>query len=116
MRGNSSSPLHYLIKEIVLRLGKPVEHLQAALRAALAAGTPQEQVTTVARQLAYMSYLSLDTIVWANGVKFLTLKPETAQRASKLSNRFWLAGILISIINSLFKVGVFNLADLVTQF
>jgi hypothetical protein len=40
----------------------------------------------------------------ANAIKFITLKPETAQRVQKLSNRFWLAGISFSIAHAVFKV------------
>jgi len=94
---------HIALARKLLRLGKPVEHMQTALRAALANGTPSEQITTVARQLAYAAYLSFDAIVWANTVKFLALQPTTAQRISKISNRFWLAGILLSIGNSFVK-------------
>jgi len=48
-----------------MRLGKPIEHLQAALRATFA-GSGEEIVTTVARQLSYSGYLTYDAIVWAS--------------------------------------------------
>lgn len=47
-----------------MRLGKPMEHLQAAMRAALSPGVPAEQITTIGRQLAYFGYLFHDTLVW----------------------------------------------------
>ena len=87
----------------VLGLAKPVEHLQAALRATQATGPLGEQLTTVARQVAYFFYLTYDAIVWANAIKFITLSPERAQRANKTANRFWLSGITLSIINATFK-------------
>jgi peroxin-11B len=87
----------------VLRLAKPVEHLQAALRASQATGPLGEQFTTVARQVAYFLYLTYDAIVWANAIKFITLSPERAQKANKTANRFWLSGITLSIINAAFK-------------
>ncbi|KAK7463711.1 Peroxisomal membrane protein PMP27 [Stygiomarasmius scandens] len=87
----------------LLRLGKPVEHLQAALRACLSTGPPVEQITTIARQISYFGYLTFDAFVWANSIKFLSLKPETSTRVAKISNRFWLAGILFSLINGLVK-------------
>jgi hypothetical protein len=49
---------------LVLRLGKPMEHLQAALRAALASGPPAEQILAIGRQLGYFGYLTYDTLVW----------------------------------------------------
>ena len=48
----------------VMRLGKPLEHLQAALRAASSVGQPGEQITTIGRQLGYFGYLTHDALVW----------------------------------------------------
>ena len=48
----------------VMRLGKPLEHLQAALRAAQVAAQPGEQITTICRQLGYFGYLTYDALVW----------------------------------------------------
>ncbi|KAI0274607.1 peroxisomal biogenesis factor 11 [Gloeopeniophorella convolvens] len=89
----------------LLRLGKPLEHLQAALRAAQTTGDFKEQLTTISRQLGYFGYLTYDAIVWANAIKFITLKPETAEKVNKTANRFWLAGILFSITHAVFKAG-----------
>lgn len=47
-----------------MRLFKPVEHLQAAFKAAASAEYPIEQFTTIGRQLGYFGYLSLDMILW----------------------------------------------------
>jgi peroxin-11B len=49
-----------------MRLGKPWEHLQAALRAIHTSGDHSEQITTLGRQLGYFGYLSYDTLVWVN--------------------------------------------------
>ncbi|KAG6911868.1 hypothetical protein DXG01_000115 [Tephrocybe rancida] len=48
----------------LLRLGKPIEHLQAALRASFASGPAVEQILTIGRQLGYFGYLSYDALVW----------------------------------------------------
>lgn len=82
-----------------------MEHLQAALRATQASGSAGEQIATVGRQLGYFGYLVYDALVWANAIKFISLKPETAQKVSKTSNRFWLAGILFSLAHALLKSG-----------
>jgi peroxin-11B len=82
-----------------------MEHLQAALRAMQVSGPPGEQITTIGRQLGYFGYLVYDALVWANAVKFISLKPHTAQKVAKTSNRFWLVGILFSITNALLKSG-----------
>ena len=116
-----------------MRLGKPVEHLQAALRAYQTKGIAAEQITTIGRQLAYFGYLSYDTFVWvrsqsrlyynrypyvvafqANAVKFFNLAPSTADRVSRISNRFWLSGILLSITHGLLKASLIRYANMLT--
>ncbi|KAK1228369.1 Peroxisomal membrane protein PMP27 [Marasmius sp. AFHP31] len=94
---------HLAIARKLMRLGKPLEHLQAAVRAILATGSPVEQITTIARQLGYFGYLTLDAIVWANSIKFVTLQPETATKIARISNRFWAAGIFFSLVNGAAK-------------
>jgi len=89
----------------LMRLFKPLEHLQAALKAAASAEYPIEQFTTIGRQLGYFGYLSLDMIVWLNAIKFLRLTPEAAKKVNKTSQRFWLTGIAFSIACSLAKTG-----------
>ncbi|EGO00503.1 hypothetical protein SERLA73DRAFT_181134 [Serpula lacrymans var. lacrymans S7.3] len=89
----------------LMRLGKPMEHLQAALRAIKPTPEMSEQLTTVGRQLAYFGYLTYDAVIWANSAKFINLKPATSARATRVSNRFWLAGILFSIAHGLLKAG-----------
>jgi len=96
---------HLALARKLLRLGKPLEHLQSALRAAQTTGELKEQLTTIARQLGYFGYLTYDTVVWANSIKFISLKPETSQKVQKISNRLWLAGILFSITHAVFKAG-----------
>ncbi|KAI0034298.1 peroxisomal biogenesis factor 11 [Vararia minispora EC-137] len=94
---------HLALGRKLMRLGKPLEHLQAALRASQTASELKEQVTTIARQLGYFGYLTYDAIVWANTVRFIVLKPATAQHVNKRANQFWLAGIVFSIANCVFK-------------
>lgn len=105
----------------VLRLGKPLEHLQAALKAALASGPAGEQITTIGRQISYFGYLSFDALVWvrlqsitywnrfwhclqSNTIKLYSFSSETSTKITKLAYRFWLAGILLSIVNGTLKV------------
>jgi peroxin-11B len=96
---------HLATARKLLRLGKPLEHLQAALRAAQSTGDFKEQLTTIARQLSYFGYLAYDAVVWANTVKFITLKPVTSQKVQKISNRLWLSGIVFSMTHAVFKAG-----------
>jgi len=96
---------HLALGRKLMRLGKPVDHLQAALRAAQSPAELGEQLATIARQLAYFGYLTYDAVVWANAVKVITLRPSTTQRVASISNRFWLSGILLSITHSLLKAG-----------
>ncbi|KAI3622802.1 peroxisomal biogenesis factor [Moniliophthora roreri] len=94
---------HLATARKLMRLGKPMEHLQAALRACLSQSSPAEQITTIGRQLGYFGYLTLDAVVWANTIKFMSLSSDTAAKVTKYSNRFWLAGILFSIVNGAIK-------------
>ncbi|KAF8559202.1 peroxisomal biogenesis factor 11, partial [Imleria badia] len=111
-RGNKAEAIrwnalknHLALGRKLMRLGKPVEHLQAALRAAQSPTKLGEQIATIGRQLAYFGYLTYDAIVWANAVKVISLKPSTTLRVASISNRFWLSGILLSITHSLLKAG-----------
>lgn len=52
----------------VMRLGKPLEHLQAALRVTQSAGPTGEQITSIGRQLAYAGYLSYDAVIWVSAL------------------------------------------------
>jgi len=87
-----------------MRLGKPLEHLQAALRVTQSSTHSAEHITTIGKQISYFGYLSYDAVAWANAVKFISLKPETAQSVARISNRFWLAGIFLSIAHGALKV------------
>jgi hypothetical protein len=52
-----------------MRIGKPLEHLQAALRATQAPSLhqhPAELITTIGRQLGYAGFLTYDTLVWVS--------------------------------------------------
>lgn len=46
----------------------------------------------------------INVLPQANSIKFITLKPETSQKVQKISNRFWLAGILFSLTHGILKV------------
>ncbi|KAF8271425.1 peroxisomal biogenesis factor 11 [Lactarius quietus] len=96
---------HLATARKLLRLGKPLEHLQAALRAAQNTGDFKEQLVTIARQLSYFGYLTYDAVAWANAIKFITLKPVTSQKVQNIANRLWLSGILFSITHAVFKAG-----------
>jgi len=89
----------------LLRLGKPLEHLQSALKISQSpASHSLERYTSLARQLSYAGYLTLDGIVWANSVRFIALNPERAEKILKGSLRFWFIGILFGMGNGLLKV------------
>lgn len=49
----------------VMRIGKPVEHLQAAVKG-LDLTDPVLKFTTIGRQLGYAGYLVNDTLVWVS--------------------------------------------------
>ncbi|KAJ3561281.1 hypothetical protein NP233_g10292 [Leucocoprinus birnbaumii] len=94
---------HLGLARKLMRLGKPMEHLQAAFKASFSSGPAAEVITTVARQIGYFVFLTYDTVIWANTIKFIKLDPETAQRVAKRSFQFWFAGIVFSLINGVLK-------------
>lgn len=49
---------------IVLRVGKPLEHIQAAMKALLSSAKSGEKATTVLRQVSYAAYLFFDMLAW----------------------------------------------------
>lgn len=51
-----------------MRVGRFVENAQAALRAIAAPGDTGERITTIGRQLGYVGYLSLDSLIWVSGI------------------------------------------------
>ncbi|KAG6885443.1 hypothetical protein C0993_001523 [Termitomyces sp. T159_Od127] len=87
----------------LMRLGKPIEHLQSALRASLTSDPALEQIFAIARQLGYFGYLSYDALIWANNVKFVNFDPQFAKKLSKTSSQLWLAGILFSLAGGILK-------------
>jgi len=86
----------------LMRIGKPMEHLQAALKA-IDVSDPIVRVTAIGRQLGYALYLVHDTLAWTNGAKVYTFEKPTMERINKNAARFWFTGILFSIISSLYK-------------
>ncbi|THH07629.1 hypothetical protein EW145_g3260 [Phellinidium pouzarii] len=89
----------------LMRIGKPLEHLQAALKAIHSTTRFGEKVTTVLRQLCYAGYLGYDMAVWANSARFVTLSKESSEKANRRSARFWVWGIVFSICHGLIKAG-----------
>ncbi|KAI9445229.1 peroxisomal biogenesis factor 11 [Lactarius indigo] len=91
---------HLATARKLLRLGKPLEHLQAALRAAQSTGDFKEQLTTIARQLSYFGYLTYDAVAWVSASS-----PHSLSKVQNIANRLWLSGILFSITHAVFKAG-----------
>jgi len=50
-----------------MRLGKPFEHFQAAIKA-LAVGDPVLRITAIIRQLGYAFYLLHDHVIWVRSL------------------------------------------------
>ena len=106
---------------LVMRLGKPMEHLQAALRASASDTSSVETLLFIARHIGYFAFLSYDTIAWvchficnsqltrfcillqAHAVRFINLSKETAQRVLRRSSQFWFASILFSLAHGSLK-------------
>ena len=94
--------MHILTIVPVFRIGKFLEHFQAAMKAL---STPDIvlKVTAVGRQLGYALYLILDALQWAHGSKAYVFEKETYQKIAKNAARFWLAGLTFSLISGTYK-------------
>ncbi|KAI3613518.1 hypothetical protein CBS9595_004351 [Malassezia furfur] len=86
----------------LFRIGKFLEHFQAALKATSTAD-PVLMITAVGRQLGYAFYLILDALQWMQGAKAVRFEKETAQKISKNAARFWLIGLTFSLISGVYK-------------
>ncbi|PWN35344.1 peroxisomal biogenesis factor 11 [Meira miltonrushii] len=89
----------------LMRVGKFLEHLQAALKAT-AIQDPIVSYTAIGRQLGYGSYLILDQLQWLHGSKAYQFSPETIKKISKNAARFWLTGLSFSLISGTYKTYV----------
>jgi hypothetical protein len=81
----------------IMRIGKNVEHLQAAAKASdLKGQDPVIKYATVGRQLGYAGYLTMDmaTVLDAMGVR----KSESAKKFQREAYRFWAMGLLCSVV------------------
>jgi len=87
----------------VMRLGKPMEHLQAAVKA-MAVADPILKITAIARQLGYALYLANDHLVWLNSAKIKVFAKDRLARINYNAARFWAMGIAASIISGLYKI------------
>lgn len=88
-----------------MRVGKFLEHMQAALKAS-AIQDPIVSYTAIGRQIGYACYLTLDTLQWVHGSKAYQFSPETYKRISKNAARFWLTGLSFSLVSGSYKTYV----------
>jgi len=85
-----------------MRIGKPLEHLQSAVKATQLTDAALK-VTAIGRQLGYAAYLFNDMLVWAHAAKVNILDPEAYARVQKSAARFWLIGISFSLVSGAYK-------------
>lgn len=85
-----------------MRVGKFLEHMQAALKAS-AIQDPVVSYTAIGRQIGYASYLILDSLQWVHGSKAYQFAPDTYKKISKNASRFWLMGLSFSLISGSYK-------------
>ena len=98
----SSIKSNIALSRKLFRIGKFLEHFQAALKA-VATPDPVLKVTAVGRQLGYACYLILDALQWIHGAKAYAFQKETYQKIAKNAARFWLIGLTFSLISGAYK-------------
>lgn len=87
----------------LMRIGKPFEHLQAALKATKEMSDPVVGVCAAGRQISYAIYLFNDMLIWADKIKFITLDKIDLALVNKRAAQFWMAGISLNVISGLYK-------------
>lgn len=86
-----------------MRIGKPVEHLQAAIKS-LDVSDSFLKLTAVGRQIGYAVYLFNDMLVWLHTAKVRPFAPATAHKISQRAATAWFYGIVFSLASSLYKM------------
>ncbi|WWC89385.1 uncharacterized protein L201_004308 [Kwoniella dendrophila CBS 6074] len=90
----------------VMRLFRPAEFLQSAMNLSqkpitnLRASAQLAQLAQIGRQLGYAGYFTSDSVFWLGQIRFLKLDKFQLQRYQRLAFKFWLSGIILSLISS----------------
>lgn len=61
------------------------------------------RATTIGRQLGYAVYLVFDLLQWVHGSKAYAFSPSTATFISQNAARFWLYGLVFSLLSGAYK-------------
>lgn len=85
-----------------MRIGKPVEHLQAALKT-LDVSDPFLRLTALGRQLGYAAYLFNDMLVWLHTARVRPFAGPTIHKINQRAARFWFWGIACSLAGGAYK-------------
>ncbi|ODQ63135.1 peroxisomal biogenesis factor 11 [Nadsonia fulvescens var. elongata DSM 6958] len=92
----------------LFRVGKFVNHAKQAATAYNQQTTdPLLRASTVARQLGYTFYLIFDTLNWIHSSGVYRLNQ--GKTIGKIASRFWLMGLVSSVVNSLRKLQIAQL-------
>jgi len=87
-----------------MRVGKPMEHFQAAVKATRDVPDPLLRSLAIGRQIGYALYLINDMFVWAEKIKFLTFDKTTSERINKRAAQWWLLGLACSLASGALKI------------
>ncbi|GAA6042555.1 hypothetical protein JCM8097_004664 [Rhodosporidiobolus ruineniae] len=87
----------------LMRIGKPVEHLQAAVKG-VDIPNPVLKYTAIGRQLGYAGYLFNDMLIWLHTAKVIPLTPVRANTISQRAAKLWFTGIAFSIVSSVYRL------------
>lgn len=88
-----------------LRFLKPLNHIQDAAKAFdNKLSDPIIRATVVLKNLAYVGYLSLDSVAWLKLLGLVSNK--SFAKAPKYSNWFWFIGLVSGLTNDLRKISI----------
>jgi len=92
-----------MLKLLVFRVGKPLDHLQIILRSE-GIKDEAERTMVIGKAVGFGGWLTLDMFQWLNSSGVIELPPEWMGFVSRNAPRLWLLGLLSSLSLNLYKI------------
>lgn len=94
---------HFALTRKVLRIGRPIENLQAIIILLQKPSELAERLTGILKHISWFLFIITDNFMWANAVKALRSSPQRVQSVGTFSNWMWFWAIAFSIMNDSLK-------------
>lgn len=96
---------HVSLSRKLFRLGKPLVHLKT-IAAAYHNKTadPMIRATAIGRNIGFLGFFGLDSLVWLHQSKVRPFKPETFKNIQRVAFRFWVFALASSVVSDLYRL------------